>query len=301
MGAALERLIRKELEAMVPLQRHKSLPFRVKAVDVKARTFEGWVSTYEEPENYDAYGDIVDPNFFVEDLATRGPASADPRIKVLFNHCWDRPIGLPIEMDPDYREDGTHGCWAKAYLQEGVPDADHALRLMDEVPGTSARIWDSMSFGYKVIEYSLIEEVRDDWGWPVCRLLRGKTYEISPVTFPANENARISKGVAKSLARKAIWMVEKGIEIPPFELVDKAGRVLSQKNLDKLEQIRGLVDEVRDLLDDVIASAEPEVDDEAEDETTDTESDEDDAKAARHLAEQLKGVLHVAQALNERN
>ena len=200
----------------------KEVPLRLKAFSLTDRTFEGYISTFEKPENYDSYGDIVAPGFFAEDIAARGPASKDPRIKVLFNHDWDRPIGLPIEMHED-----EIGCFAKAKCPEGIPDADLALKFID------TGLWDALSFMFEVEEYSWVEDQMTKWGYPVRKLIRGKTHEFSPVTFPANDNARIAKARAE---RKSLWL--------GGGAATKEGRVLSTKNLEKLSQAHGLLGEV---------------------------------------------------------
>ncbi|MFA6605142.1 MAG: HK97 family phage prohead protease [Patescibacteria group bacterium] len=208
----------------------KEVPLRLKAFSLTDRTFEGYISTFEEPENYDSYGDIVARGFFAADLVARGPKSADPRIKVLFNHDWDRPIGLPVEMHEDER-----GCYAKAFLPPDIPDADLTLKFI------AAGLWDALSFMFEVTEYAFLDDYPTTHGYPVRKLIRGKTFEFSPVTFPANDNARIAKARAE---RKAAWL---GTAAPET----KEGRVLSSKNVERLSQAQTLIGEV-------ISSASPE-------------------------------------------
>jgi HK97 family phage prohead protease len=207
----------------------KEASFRLKAFDLTARTFEGYISTFEDPENYDTYGDIVAPGFFAEDIASRGPKSADPRIKVLLNHDWDRPIGLPVEMYEDQK-----GCFARAQLPEGIPDADLALKYIEK------GLLDSLSFAYEVIESIYLEDKPTRWGFPVRKLIKGRTIEFSPVTFAANDNARILKSREE---RKSAWLASSGRET-------KEGRTISTKNLEKLSK-------AHELLGEVISSAAP--------------------------------------------
>jgi HK97 family phage prohead protease len=241
----------------------KETPFRLKDFSLSDRTFEGYISTFEDPDNPDSYGDIVAPGFFADDLAERGPKSKDPRIKTLFAHDWERPIGLPVEMFED-----SDGCFAKAHCPDGIPDADLALRLID------TGLWDSLSFGFEVLEYSWLEDFKDRWGYPVRKLIRGRTFEFSPVTFPANDNARIAK------ARKhAAWSKSKGgLLVLADDISRKAGRVISTKNLEKLVQ-------ARELLDHVISTAQG--------------SDEDEGD--KDFTSALVEVLGVATALSKGN
>jgi len=262
--------------------------FKTKKLEIKAnrakRTIEGHAATFEEPENYDSYGDIIAPGAFAEDLAERGPAGTG-RIKVLWQHDWSTPIGLPTLMEEDSKGLSVAGKLSK------VAAADEALTLIED------KVIDSFSFGYETLGYEILEDHPTKWGYPVRKLTKLKVYEFSPVTFPANENARITglkhwhqtnAGVWVPMMRLKAVSASLGISIErllgqleneePF--ADKAGRVISSKNLDKLIS-------ARDAINGVIEAAKTDTDDAA---------DAGDDEKAQALAD----LLGQAKELNRR-
>lgn len=119
--------------------------------------------------NKDSYGDIIQPGAFARTLANdRG------RVKVLWQHDPTEPIGKPLEMREDDR--GLHVTARIAPTRRG----QDALVLFD------AEIIEELSIGYDAI----VEEFDNDKG---ARLLREiRLWEFSPVTWAANELARIT-------------------------------------------------------------------------------------------------------------
>ncbi len=137
--------------------------------NVEERTFEGYAAAYG---NVDEDGDIIQKGAFAKSLQEAFPAG---RIKVLYQHEWDKPIGMPIEMREDDR-----GLYVKARISK-TRTGDETLELMRD------GVLDRMSVGFRIPTGK--SDIRDD-GVRVIR--EGALMEFSVVTFPANEAAVIT-------------------------------------------------------------------------------------------------------------
>ncbi len=179
----------------------KTLKLERKFVDVEARTFSGYASVFDE---LDLHGDIVVAGAYTDtirdDFQTYVDAKEPPRIKVLWQHDWKTPIGLPTVM----RED-TRGLYVEAKVSE-TRAGDEALQLMAD------GAVDGISIGYEVLEHSVFEDealraqLRGWARWSDLRkLIKLKLREFSPVTFPACEGARVIVA-AKDAA--GLWSVQ---------------------------------------------------------------------------------------------
>ena len=142
----------------------KSIPAEFKATS--KREIEGHAAVFG---NRDSYGDIIQPGAFARTLANdRG------RVKVLWQHDPSNPIGKPLEMLEDDR-----GLRVKARIADTTLGRD-AMALFD------AEVVDELSIGYDAV----VEEFDSEQG---VRLLREiKLWEFSPVTWAANELAKIT-------------------------------------------------------------------------------------------------------------
>jgi len=184
----------------------KQLPFEVKAAEMSdggqyAGEFTGYAAGIL---NIDTTGDMILPGAFTDDL----PRFLSDGV-VCWQHDWMTPIGSPIEA----REDG-YGLLARARISRTTQGLDAMTLIRD---GVVKRL----SIGYQVLDYDVVDRAglartiaayglsperqsaimasfdqRD--GDIVYLLKKLKLYEFSPVTVPANDNARIMD--AKSLA-----------------------------------------------------------------------------------------------------
>lgn len=141
-------------------------------IDAEGR-FAGYASVFSR---IDSGGDIVQPGAFARSLAKRRG-----RIRLLFQHDPKEPVGIWEEL----RED-AHGLFAAGRLVPGVARAD-ALRKLIET-----RALDGLSIGFRTVKASrqggqrLLHEI--------------DLYEISIVTFPMMEEARIAASVSAGAA-----------------------------------------------------------------------------------------------------
>lgn len=139
--------------------------------------------------NVDSYGTAMKRGAFRKTLKERGD-----RIPVLWNHWSDAPIGKPTEL----KEDKT-GLYFDATISEGTNQGRDVMTLLrDGVPL-------GMSFGFETIKSRPIEDgdevdfatapdfYKGKDGREYVRLIEEvRLWEISVVTFPANELATIN-------------------------------------------------------------------------------------------------------------
>jgi len=147
----------------------KSLKFDAAGVDADERTFEGYAASYG---NTDTDNDIIEPGAFAKSIKEGFPAN---RIKVLWQHEADEPIGRPIEM----RED-SKGLYVKARLSN-VEKGIEAMELMRD------GVIDRMSVGFSIPGGKSSVDAQG-----IRHIYEGKLFEFSLVTWPANDQAIIT-------------------------------------------------------------------------------------------------------------
>lgn len=143
----------------------KNLSLEVKLLD-DTGTFEGHGSAFGV---VDSYGDVVVKGAFLKTLAERSH-----KIKLLWQHQHDQVIGIFEEMF----EDDT-GLYVKGRLALSTQKGREAYELM------KMGAIGEMSIGYTTIR----EDYDPKTG--IRYLTEIKLYEISLVTFPANEEAKV--------------------------------------------------------------------------------------------------------------
>ncbi|SHO52860.1 prohead peptidase. Unknown type peptidase. MEROPS family U35 [Desulfopila aestuarii DSM 18488] len=149
--------------------KYMARPFEVKAI-ADDGTFEGYGSVFHVE---DSYRDVVAPGAFSKSLAGwRAKGSLPP---VLWQHSSAHPVGPYLEM----KEDGS-GLWVRGQLlKDDVALAKEAYALM------KAKAVTGLSIGYRTI----VDEFDRETG--ITTLKELDLWEVSIVTFPANDLARI--------------------------------------------------------------------------------------------------------------
>jgi len=136
-------------------------------IDAEGR-FAGYASVFGE---IDDGGDMVMPRAFARSLQRRGR----DRVRLLFQHDPKEPVGTWERI----AEDGF-GLWVEGRLVGGVPRAEALRRLI--VRGAI----DGLSIGFRAVRASR------DRGTGLRRLWQVDLWEISIVTFPMMDKARIA-------------------------------------------------------------------------------------------------------------
>lgn len=142
------------------------------ALEVKELTDEGVIEGYASVfGNVDRGGDKVVPGAFVEGL--KRARETGRAIKMLWQHNQDEPIGVWDDLAEDAK-----GLWGKGRLVMDVARAREAHALM------KAKALGGLSIGYVTLKSSPDGNVR--------MLEKVDLFEVSPVTFPMNDRAKLT-------------------------------------------------------------------------------------------------------------
>jgi len=144
----------------------KTAAFEIKREPDQDGEFEGYASVF----------DVVDQGM---DVVARGAfrksLESGRKVKMLWQHDSTKIIGVWDEMREDER-----GLYVKGRLLKDVMLGREAMALM------RAGAIDSMSIGYRTIE------AVPETGGRVRKLTEVDLFEVSVVTFPMNESARVT-------------------------------------------------------------------------------------------------------------
>ena len=130
--------------------------------------FAGYASLFGVP---DQTGDVVMSGAFAASLARRGPGG----VRRLFQHDAGQPIGTWLDL----RED-TRGLFVRGRLSADVQQAEELARLLQD------GAIDGLSIGFRAVLATRDRATRRR------RLTRIDLWEISLVTFPMLEGARVT-------------------------------------------------------------------------------------------------------------
>ena len=136
--------------------------------------FAGYASVFGQ---VDDGGDIVMAGAFAKSLMKRGRE----RIRLLFQHDPKEPVGLWERVV----EDGF-GLWVEGRLVPGVPRADALRQLIER------RAVDGLSIGFRTVRAT------KDTASGHRKLWQIDLWEISIVTFPMMDSARIAPGAMEA-------------------------------------------------------------------------------------------------------
>lgn len=155
-------------------RKHGILKIRDFDLDVKSvgddGTFSGYGSVFGV---IDSYQEIVAPGAFTDSL--KEIAAKGRPVPVLWQHRSSAPIGIWDKLEEDGK--GLYG--AGTLLKDAVAQAGEAHALM------KARAVSGLSIGYWVRESSFDEKTG------IRTLTKLDLVEVSLVTFPANDDARV--------------------------------------------------------------------------------------------------------------
>lgn len=148
--------------------------------DTLEGVFEGHASTFWRT---DSYGTAFSPSSFRKTLAERGS-----RVPVLYQHNPDLNVGVPLRLEEDQR-----GLFVEAKLFDDGADGTVLLKRMRQ----GARF--GMSFGFRTVKDRAaadddpldMAQMPDVDRREVRVIDEVRLYEVSVVSFPANEAAEI--------------------------------------------------------------------------------------------------------------
>ena len=141
-------------------------------IDAEGR-FSGYASIFNR---LDSGGDIVMPGAFAKSLVRRRD-----RIRLLFQHDPKEPVGTWDTIGED-----SHGLFVAGRLVPGVERADGLRRLIER------GALDGLSIGFRTVKATREGGHRKLWQIDL--------FEISIVTFPMMEDARIAPSTSTGAA-----------------------------------------------------------------------------------------------------
>jgi HK97 family phage prohead protease len=151
--------------------------FDVKADEI---TDEGIFTGYGSVFNVvDSYNETVDPGAFASSLAEQRAKGQMP--KMLWQHQSDKPIGVWTEMREDDR-----GLYVRGQLALDENERNEVRQAREAYKLLKMGALDGLSIGYRVKKHLYDAEA------DVIHLVELELREVSPVTFPANTEARIA-------------------------------------------------------------------------------------------------------------
>ena len=191
-------------------------------------TFTGYGSVFG---NVDAYGDIVEAGAFAKSIEKKKPA-------LLWQHDPTQPVGVWEELSED-----KHGLLMRGRLLIGkVAKATEARELL-KVGAISG-----LSIGYMPVKWEYDKDPRDSdekAKRTVRRLKEIDLWEVSLVTFPANDAARVT-GV-KNLA--TIQDVEESLRDAGYSRSEAKSLISRIKDLQRDAEFRShAVQNVKELI-----------------------------------------------------
>lgn len=209
----------------------KSFTAKVKATGGQQGLKDGQVQALVSVfGNEDSYGDVVAPGAFTDDLK-RWKDAGDP-IPFIWSHDWANPFAhIGHVIDANETDDGL-------VVTAQIDDLDTNPTAKQVYGLLKGRRVTQFSFAYDVLEGGWIDVEDHKWGG-YYELRKLAVHEVGPCLIGANRETDLLAAKAHDLTR--------GI---------KAGRVLSQKNYDRLVK-------ARDSITAVLEAATPEDPDEA--------------------------------------
>lgn len=145
------------------------IPCEMKSIDESSRAFEGYGSVFGE---LDSYADVVAPGAFKRTLREWKAKKRAPAL--LWQHDTAQPIGVYEEM----REDDT-GLYVRGRLSDTQLGREAYTLLKDGALS-------GLSIGFQTLKSKI------DEGRGIRTLTEINLWEVSLVTFPANDAARVT-------------------------------------------------------------------------------------------------------------
>lgn len=142
----------------------RSTAFKLRQFDPAERTFVGYASVWGEVEHYP---EVMHAGAFQKTLQERGD-----KVKLLWQHRTDQPIGRIISMEED-----EIGLRMRGRISETALGNDALTLLRDGAIS-------ELSIGFDVVQSE-----PDDEG--IEHIYEVRLWEVSLVTFPANEGALV--------------------------------------------------------------------------------------------------------------
>jgi hypothetical protein len=144
-------------------KKYASFPFEIREFNMEEGTFTGYASCYG---NIDCYGSVFEKGAWKKTIKENRS-----RIKILWQHNTEEPIGLPVTMESD-----GNGLLVSGRISETTRGKDSLILLRDKVIS-------DLSVGF--------DTIIDTWKEGIRYIKEARLWEFSLVTWGANELANI--------------------------------------------------------------------------------------------------------------
>lgn len=160
--------------------------FEIKDADEKTGIVTGYCSIFG---NIDSDDDMIMPGAFAKTIQERGPGSAKPRIKHLWQHDSWQPIGIPLVLKED-----TKGLYFETQFGKDQFSQDKLQQHID-------KIITELSIGYNTIKFENVNKETSMQGEVVeyRKLTELKLWEYSSVTWGANSLTEITSAKGENV------------------------------------------------------------------------------------------------------
>lgn len=199
-------------------------PFSLKSLS-DAGTFSGYGSVFDVK---DAYGDIVIPGAFADSLASHKAKGRMPAM--LWQHRSAEPLGIYTSMEEDSKGLKVEGQIALSTVRGTEA---HSLLKMGALSG--------LSIGYIPREDSY------DKVTGITTLKKLDLWEVSLVTFPANDDARVD-GVKAIEIINSVRDAEKYLRDAGFGRIEARAFLARVKSLGQWDADEGAMQQMADAL-----------------------------------------------------
>ena len=236
--------------------------------------FDGWANVadvLDGTRTFESEGDIVKFGAFKRTVKERGPRG-NGIIKLFYEHSF--LVGMPLELGEE-KEGDRSGLKTKARVMPTSRGRDVALLLREKALR-------HMSVGLDVLAW----EFEDREGMTVRIIKEARLWELSLVSFPANEQAEVTFGkFATHIADRL-----------PAYLAVLASKQLTEQDRQALKAARSILDDCSKALAAIgTATSIPAEKDGAATSTPETEAVDPDIKAAlAQLSDTLRGCRELA-------
>jgi len=164
----------------------KTARVRFTVKNIGDRRVAGLASTFEDPKNYDSYGDVFAPGAFLDSINRH--LSGQRKVKLFRDHR--HPLGMLESLAETGRGLEVDGRISKTQL------GDDTLTLVED------EVLDAFSVG-GFVRGAEVSDVRTEWGYRVRIITKFELFENSVVAGRANPNALLAQHRAMMLQDEA--------------------------------------------------------------------------------------------------
>ena len=252
-------------------------------VETSEKTFSGYGAVFG---NQDHASDIIAPGAFTKTLADHKANGTVPAM--FFNHdAWSMPIGVWTELEED-----DYGLKANGVFLDTAAGRDAYTAV-------KAGAVTGLSIGFWVVEFSMEGGVRT--------ITEAKLMEISVVTFPCNEKARVADVKSDPEAEGDITEEDFMAKLAELGVDEEDAKALAAKRFksdDEIEEADEKSDDSpsnEEEKSDEAPADEEEKDEDGEDEESEEASDTSDESEAKYMQTAIEAVNNLIRELKQEN